>query len=204
MDDTIRCAIVMSRALPRARDHLRFLPQKMLQNYATLRNAIRLQELRGRSYDQLGHPARATAAVIQYWPGGGSGDGDDDVESLDVSWVTQSSGRKVGRAGPKGKGKGQGKGKSDTAPAPARPAPSTSSTRVPTSTARSTAFPGECHRCGKFGHRAAECRAAAPRPKVLELCNDETALQGHYDARELQAPEAIATIQAVEQQDGVW
>jgi allophanate hydrolase subunit 1 len=55
----------------------------------------------------------------------------------------------------------------------------------------------------QIGHRTAECRAAAPRPKVLELCNDETALQGHYDARELQAPEAIATIQAVEQQDGV-
>jgi hypothetical protein len=37
MDDTFRCAIVMSRALPRARDHQRFLPQEMLQNYATLR-----------------------------------------------------------------------------------------------------------------------------------------------------------------------
>ncbi|CAE8622148.1 unnamed protein product [Polarella glacialis] len=137
MDDAIRCAIVMSRALPRARDRQRFLPQEMLQNYATLRNAIRLQELRGRSYDQIGHPARATAAVSQYWPDGGSGDGyGDDAEPMDVSFMAQSSGRKVGRAGPKGKGKGQGKGKgkSDTAPAPARPAPSTSSTRVPTAT----------------------------------------------------------------------
>jgi hypothetical protein len=70
MADTIWCAIVMSRAPPRVRDHVRFLPQEMLQNYATLRNAIRLLELRGRSYDQLGHPARVTVAVSQHWPDG--------------------------------------------------------------------------------------------------------------------------------------
>ena len=161
----VKTAVLLQNSPPKVREWMKSLTGDTLDNYDDLRTMLQVYLTRGRVYTNTGEPV--AMEVDEVTAGGGPGTGERRCYRCGKTGHMKKDCRVAehrlpGYTGPspdtpspqpqKGKGKGKGKSKGTAASASSGPSKGAGKNA-------GGQFQGNCRKCGKWGHKAADCRS---------------------------------------------